>query len=71
MLLAAAGVAIGVLGAALLTKSMQSVLFEIQPSDPLTFVQVIVVLLGAAMLASWLPARPALKIDPVIAFRYD
>ena len=71
MLLAGAGVAIGIVGAALLTRSMQSVLYDIRPSDPLTFAQVIVVLLGAALLASWLPARRALRIDPVSALRYD
>jgi predicted permease len=71
MLLAGAGVVLGIVGAALLTKSMQSVLYDIRPSDPLTFAQVVIVLLGAALLASWLPARRALKIDPVTALRYD
>jgi putative ABC transport system permease protein len=64
-------VVLGIVGAALLTKSMQSVLYDIRPSDPLTFAQVVIVLLGAALLASWLPARRALKIDPVTALRYD
>jgi predicted permease len=71
MLLAGAGVVLGIVGAALLTKSMQSVLYDIRPSDPMTFAQVVIVLLGAALLASWLPARRALKIDPVTALRYD
>ena len=71
MLLAVIGVGAGVAGAALLTRSMQTVLFGIDSSDPATFVQVIVVLLGAALLASWLPARRALAIDPVTALRYD
>ena len=71
MLLAGAGVVLGIVGAALLTRSMQSVLYDIQPSDPLTFAQVVIVLLGAALLASWLPARRALRIDPVSALRYD
>ena len=71
MLLAGAGVAIGIAGAALLTRSMQSVLFGIEPMDPWTFAQVTLVLLGAALLASWLPARRALAIDPVTALRYD
>ncbi len=71
MLLAAAGVAVGVVAALLLTRWMQGVLFDIQPSDPTTFGQVILVLLAAALLASWLPARRALAIDPVSALRYD
>jgi ABC-type antimicrobial peptide transport system permease subunit len=71
MLLAAAGVAVGVVAALLLTRWMQGVLFDIQPSDPTTFGQVILVLLAAALLASWLPARRALSIDPVNALRYE
>jgi ABC-type antimicrobial peptide transport system permease subunit len=71
MFLAATGIAFGVAGAAILTRSMQSVLFGIEPSDPWTFVQVIAVLLGTAALASWLPAQRALAIDPVAALRGD
>jgi ABC-type lipoprotein release transport system permease subunit len=50
---------------------MQGVLFSIQATDMLTFAQVVVVLLGAALLASWLPARRALRIDPISALRAD
>ena len=71
MLLAGIGVALGVIGAELLTRSMQAVLYDIRPSDPVTFVQVVMVLLVASLLASWLPARRALKIDPVTALRSD
>jgi predicted permease len=71
MVLAITGVIIGTFGARLLTRQMQAVLFGITASDAVTFVQVIVVLLGAALLASWLPARKALGIDPVTALRYD
>ena len=71
MLLAGAGVLLGVIGARLLTASMQAVLYDIQASDFWTFAQVVAVLLGAALLASWLPARRALQIDPVSALRYD
>jgi predicted permease len=71
MVLAIAGVVLGMVGAALLTRSMQSVLFGIAATDIMTFVQVGVVLLLAALLASWLPARRALGIDPVTALRYD
>jgi putative ABC transport system permease protein len=65
------GIVIGVAGAAVLTRSMESVLFGIEPSDPWTLAQVIIVLLGAAAMASWLPARRALAIDPVRALRED
>ena len=71
MLLAGIGVAVGVGGAWLLTRSMQSVLYDIRASDPVTFVQVVLALLGAALVASWLPARRALRIDPVNSLRSD
>ena len=69
--LATVGVAIGLVGARLLAHTMQGVLFSIQATDMLTFAQVVVVLLGAALLASWLPARRALRIDPISALRAD
>jgi ABC-type antimicrobial peptide transport system permease subunit len=69
--LATAGVAIGLVGARLLAHTMQGVLFAIQATDPATFGQVVVVLLGAALLASWLPARRALRVDPISALRAD
>ncbi|HSJ65068.1 MAG TPA: ABC transporter permease [Gemmatimonadaceae bacterium] len=71
MLLAAVGVVIGIGGALLVTRWMQEVLYEIHPTDVATFIQVVVVLATAAMLASWLPARRALRIDPVSTLRYD
>jgi predicted permease len=71
MLLAAGGIVLGVIGAAILTRSMASVLFGIEPTDPGTFAQVVAVLLAAAALASWLPARRALGIHPVAALRQD
>jgi predicted permease len=71
MSLAAAGVVAGIVGAFALTRLMAAVLFEVQATDPATFATVVVVLLGAALVASWLPARRALRIDPVQALRYD
>jgi putative ABC transport system permease protein len=47
------------------------VLYEVRTTDPATFAAVVAVLLGAALVASWLPARRALRIDPVQALRYD
>jgi predicted permease len=71
MVLAVAGVAVGIAGAAVLTRVMAAVLYEVRATDPATFATVIVVLLGAALVASWLPARRALRVDPVQALRYE
>ena len=71
MLLAGVGVIVGVGGAWVLTRSMQTVLYDIRPSDPVTFVEVVLALLFTSLLASWLPARRALRIDPVTALRAD
>jgi putative ABC transport system permease protein len=71
MLLAAGGIVLGVIGATILTRSMASVLFGIEPTDPWTFAEVATVLFAAAALASWLPARRALAIHPVTALRYE
>jgi len=71
MALAAGGVVAGVAGALLLTRVMAAVLYEVRTTDPATFAIVVVVLLGAAFVASVLPALRALRIDPVQALRYD
>jgi putative ABC transport system permease protein len=63
--LAGIGVAIGLVAAASLTRLMSSLLYGIAPMDPLTYIAVPVVLLGAALMASYLPARRAAAVDPV------
>jgi len=71
MALAVIGTAIG-LGASLaLTRLMRSLLFEVTPTDWLTFVTASTVLLTVALLASYIPARRATKLDPLIALRYE
>ena len=69
--LAAGGIVVGILAARLLTRQMEGVLFGIAPNDAMTFVQVAAALVGTALLASWLPARRALAIDPVTALRNE
>jgi ABC-type antimicrobial peptide transport system permease subunit len=71
MLLAGIGVIAGVAGALVLTRAMAAVLYDVRTTDLATFATVVTVLLGAALLASWLPARRALRIDPVQALRYE
>lgn len=66
-----AGSALGLLGAWGLTRFIRGWLVEISPTDPLTFVLVTVVLLLAALLACYLPARRATRIDPLVALRHD
>jgi len=65
------GLALGLLGALAATRIIRSLLYEVSPTDPLTFVSVAVLLAGVALLASYLPARRAAKIDPMAALRYE
>ena len=71
LVLAGIGVALGLAAAAGLTRLMTSLLFEVSPLDPVTYVAVAIVLAGAAALASFLPARRATLIAPVDALRAD
>jgi putative ABC transport system permease protein len=65
------GLAIGFMGATALTRFMSTLLYGVTPTDPLTFGGVALVLLAAAMLASYLPARRATRVDPIIALRAE
>jgi len=69
--LAVVGVVVGLVGAVMLTRFMQGVLYGVEATDPLTFAVVAVGLLGIAILASWLPARRAAGVDPAVAIRYE
>ena len=69
MVTAVIGVAIGVCGACLLTRAMQSLLFGVTSTDPLTFAAVALLLVLVALLASFIPARRAMRVDPLVALR--
>src|SRR5215475_3702781 len=65
------GIALGLAGAWALTRVLTTLLFEVKPTDPLTFVAVPVLLIAVAILACWLPARQAASVDPLTALRYE
>ncbi len=65
------GVLIGVAGGLALTRFLRSLLFSISAADPLTFASVALLLTLVAMVACYIPARRATKIDPMIALRYE
>jgi ABC-type antimicrobial peptide transport system permease subunit len=65
----AAGVLVGVVGAVALTRTVSGLLFGVTPTDPLTFVSVIVMLTIVALLACYIPARRAMTVEPLEALR--
>ena len=65
------GVAVGIAGSLALTRAVESLLFGVTATDPLTFCGVILLLVGAALLACYIPARRATRVDPMIALRCE
>ena len=71
LVMAGAGLAIGAVGAWLLTGTMKTMLYEVSPLDPAVFAMTAVAVLAVTILASYVPARRALRVDPMVALRAD
>lgn len=71
LVLTVTGVVLGLLGAFALTRVMKSLLFQVSATDPLTFAGIAVLFTAVALVASYLPARRAARIDPMMALRVE
>ena len=67
--LTVAGVAVGLGGAFLVSRALAAMLFEVSPTDPLIFAGMALLFVAVALIASYLPARRALDVDPAVALR--
>jgi len=71
MVLALIGLAIGLAGAFALARFLSSLLYSVRPTDPATFAAVSLLLAAVAFLSCYIPARRAMRIDPMVALRYE
>jgi len=71
MRLALVGLVLGILGALLATRLLTRLLYGVSPTDPATFTSIAILIAGVAFVASWLPARRAVRTDPTLALREE
>lgn len=69
--IAVTGLVAGIAGALLLTRLLRSLLYEVTPADPATLIAVSLLMFGVAIVACWIPARRAMKVDPLATLRYE
>jgi putative ABC transport system permease protein len=69
--LAVAGAAVGLVGALIVSHLMAGLLYGVRPTDPLTFAGVALLLMGVALVACYIPAQRAIRVDPLVALRHD
>ena len=70
-LIVVVGIGAGLFGSVMLTRFLQTMLFEIKPTDPITFTALTILLASVALMASFIPARRASRIDPLVALRHE
>lgn len=71
LMLCGIGMIVGVVAALLLTRTLRSLLFAVTPNDPVSFAVAVILMASVAVLASYVPARRATKVDPMVALRYE
>jgi ABC-type antimicrobial peptide transport system permease subunit len=71
MKLVCAGIVLGMAGAVALTRLMSSLLYGVSPTDPAAFLAAALLLMTAAMIACYVPARRAMRVDPIVALRNE
>ena len=71
MVLALSGTGVGLVAALLMGRLISSLLFEVRATDPLTYLSISVLLIATALLACFIPARRATRVDPMVALRYE